>query len=517
MLVEESKYKWSAWLQSVLNTDTDWGVVSASSVHEDAGSDDFAAFRALDGTGDTQWESQDNVIDATFTWVFQRPLRIYRIEFVNKYSGSNMVSKDLIAYADDEMQTEIARGTLEAAGKSVLNFEPEVPVACDRLVLSISTYNRYVGLSDIRIIAEEGILKADLSSFYDTTDGMTCIRNTNNDDGTDTVPGLAGFFFNNVEATNVNVSGNHWIGFGVSAEHLQVLRRDGMCCFLYRQEGMVGEAIHFLKIRWEGYTVYNSRTENSRLIFELFLLENNDMVLNLVQTPTNKGYLGTSALICNGKTTALTLAEGSGVGQIVSFYHKDDKGLTWEVTYANYEESDSYSTRLLLESEGTYYREETIEDEDGNYVEILVPIAFETLSAAMFLKYGFERLPEGKLLIPLVDPAVLYWSSSMEKIENTKAVLKAYPFPQTIHVAADMSNVSIKGIELLSAEYAGHIGVKVSVDNGATYSEEVTIGVWLNTDVNELWESLPENRQLLLDFILYEDARVTRFKITYIN
>lgn len=47
MLAEESKYKWSAWLQPVLNTDTDWGVVSASSVHEDAGSDDFAAFRAL--------------------------------------------------------------------------------------------------------------------------------------------------------------------------------------------------------------------------------------------------------------------------------------------------------------------------------------------------------------------------------------------------------------------------------------------------------------------------------------
>lgn len=33
------------------------------------------------------------------------------------------------------------------------------------------------------------------------------------------------------------------------------------------------------------------------------------------------------------------------------------------------------------------------------------------------------------------------------------------------------------------------------------------LGFGLITDVNELWESLPENRQLLLTFILYEDAK----------
>ena len=84
-------------------------------------------------------------------------------------------------------------------------------------------------------------------------------------------------------------------------------------------------------------------------------------------------------------------------------------------------------------------------------------------------------------------------------------------------VAVDMSSVSITGIELLSAEYTGHIGVIASVDNGTTYSDEMTIGAWLHTDVVELWNSLPENRMLLLTFILYEDAHFTRFKITYEN
>ena len=40
---------------------------------------------------------------------------------------------------------------------------------------------------------------------------------------------------------------------------------------------------------------------------------------------------------------------------------------------------------------------------------------------------------------------------------------------------------------------------------------------WLNTDVMELWESLPENKKLFLLFVLHDNATISRFKITYEN
>ena len=96
-------------------------------------------------------------------------------------------------------------------------------------------------------------------------------------------------------------------------------------------------------------------------------------------------------------------------------------------------------------------------------------------------------------------------------------MLKAYPYPQIMHSVIDMSDASITGIKLLSAEYTGHIGVRASFDNVSSYRAEVTLVDWLATDVKQLWSGLPTNKILLLDFILYEDAQFRRFKITYEN
>lgn len=516
MLIDETRYKWHPWTQPVFTGNDTWGQLTVSSVHKVTGAD-YSAYKALDGDITTQWESAESATTGTFKWVFDHPLRIYRIELINKSSNGTMVTKTLAAYADEEQTVEIATGEFVLAGRSELQLEPETPVACDCLVLALTTENKYFGLSDIQIIAEEGILKADLSDLFSTTEGMTCIRSLLNDDGTDTVTGMPGFFFNSMDVTNIYVSGNHWLGFGVAAEQLQILRRDGICDHLYRGEGVVGADIPYLKLRWEGYTVYNGRVEANRLIFELFLLGNNDMVLNIIQTPTNTGALGTSALICNGNTQSLLLADGSGGGTRVCFYHQDDKGLNWTVAYEEYQESDSYTTRFLLKDGEVYYRLDTVQDEDLNDVQVLTPVPITNLSAAMFIKFGFEDVPPGKLLLTLTVPEIFYWSSNPQKIATPKVVMRAYPFPQTMSVSVDMSSVSITGIELLSAEYSGHIGVTTSVDNGQTYSNEMTIGAWLHTDVVELWNSLPQNRMLLMTFILYEDARLTRFKITFMN
>lgn len=511
MLVNESAYKWKPWTQPVFTADDTWGTLTASS------SSSCPAFLALDGKPDTQWQSVEGVVSATFQWQFPLPLRVYRIELVNKVSNGTMVTETVIVYADDEKAVTVASGTFGLSGHSTLQFEPATPVATDCLVFALTGDNDYVGLSEIVLIAEEGIRKINLSTLYGTTDGMTVIRQTLNDDGTDTLTGLSGFFFNNTEANNLYVSGNHWVGFGTASEQLQILRRDGICDHLYRSEGTVGAAVPYVKLRWEGYTVFNSRADATRLIFELFLLGNNDMVLNLIQTPTNTGYLGTSALICNGQTKPLTLADGTGGGKRVCFYHKDAKGMNWLIDYAEYAESNSYTDRYLFKNGASYYRVDTVKDQNLNDVQVLTQVDIQNLTAAMFLKFGFSELPPSTLLIPLSAPEVFYWTSNPANIAKPKAVLKAYPHPQTISVSVDMSSSSIVSLRLISADYTGHIGAKYSVDNGVTYCVEMTMAAFLHTDVAQLWNSLPGSRVLLLTFILYEDAQLTRFKFTYNN
>ena len=134
----------------------------------------------------------------------------------------------------------------------------------------------------------------------------------------------------------------------------------------------------------------------------------------------------------------------------------------------------------------------------------------------MFLKYGFEELPSAEQLTQLVNPEFYFWKSGGSE-ELLKATLKAYPYSQVLDAVADMSHISIIGIKLLTAEYSGDVGICVSLDDGASYSNEVPLGDWLNTNVEDLWNSLPESRRVYFHFILHDNAALSRFKITYIN
>ena len=336
---------------------------------------------------------------------------------------------------------------------------------------------------------------------------MEYVSNGYNDDSTFSTEGLDGFMFNGISANPLYISSNHWIGFGTGAEQMKILRRDGCSTAIYRQMGETTNGLQFLKIRFEGYTAYNNRVEATRLIFELFLLSNNDMFLNVIQTPTNTGYLGTSDLICGGTTTALTLADGSGAGTQVSFYHQDEGGRTWNIVYALYEETDTYSFAYLLRQADAFYTYA-----DGALQEV----STENLTAAMFLEYGFEEIPPAEILTPINNMQMYLWKAGGTE-QLLKANVKAYPYPQVLEAAADMSHISILGIKMLTAEYSGDVTVSVSVDNGQTYSADVALGDWLNTDVEELYNSLSEEKRLLLRFTLHDNAAISRFKITYIN
>lgn len=434
------------------------------------------------------WKRAASVVITTgespFTVEFEEPLKIYRIR------GEGNIS----IYEDEELSEKIYSGSFP--------FEPEIPICCTSL-----TFDAEEG-SEITLVAETGVEKTVLDAYLDTTEGMTYINNGYNDDGTYSTAGLPEFSYNGIAANTLYVSSNHWIGFGTNAEQLQILRRDGCSTAIYRQEGTCGNGVKFLKIRFEGYTVYSQRVDSNRLIYELFIMSNKDMFLNLIRTPTS-GNTGNSNLICNGKTIPLNLVDttGEGGGTMLTFFHLEDAGKEWNLVYDNYKGIDYYSYGFLVKAGESYC---TVKEGE------LVPVTEERPTAADFYEFGAEGVPSSEILIGIDSPQVLYWKAGGDS-EILRDVVKAYPYPKIIRSVVDMSHISILGISMITAQYAGDVRVKYSLDNEETFSEEIPLEEWLNIDVEELWESLPENKRVILLFVLHDNATISRFKITYIN
>lgn len=409
------------------------------------------------------------------------PVRIYKV------SGTAQVS----FYEDAEKTNLVYSGALP--------WEPAEPVCCDGLYVVSDT------LTDLRVIAEVGVRKIDFTPYLNTTSGMTAISSAYNDDSYYTATGISGFKFNNKSGATLYISSNHYIGFGSNTEHLKILRRDGCSTYIRRQAGTFDDGTSFVKIRFEGYTVYSNRVTSNRLIFELFILSNNDMFLNMITTPTS-GNTGTSQLV-SSSTTDLNLYDGEGGGPVVSFYHKDSYGYNWDVVYADYEASAAYTPLYLVKQGNKLY---TVVD------GALVEIPATELTAAVFVEYGVAEAPASELLVSLGSHSVYCWSSG-DTGKKIQGDLVAYPHPSTIEAVTDMSHPSILGMSLMTAEFSGDVTVSISLDDRASWSEEVALSEWLNTNLDELYASLPESKQLYLRFILHDDATISRFKITYIN
>ncbi|RHS64289.1 hypothetical protein DW958_10100 [Ruminococcus sp. AM46-18] len=184
------------------------------------------------------------------------------------------------------------------------------------------------------------VVAYNFSELVNTATGMQLIRNNyKQDDGTDILEGVNWFKFNNATVDKLYINGNNWVGFGTSTEQLKVCNRDGAIWNIYRLETALDDGTKLLKIRVEGYTYYSaSGTHESQIQYELFLFDNGDMYLNVIQSPASTStYAGTSSLICNNKTTNLSLNGATPEKPVqVSFLHQDDSGLDWEIAYRAY-------------------------------------------------------------------------------------------------------------------------------------------------------------------------------------
>ncbi len=288
-------------------------------------------------------------------------------------------------------------------------------------------------------------------------DNATQLRTySKQDDGTDTATGVDWFSYVGTVCNSIYASGNGWIGFGASSEHLKVNRRDQAMWNLWREEGTVSN-IRFLRIRWSGYTTYNSNTSSALLTFDVILLETGDIVLYIADIPTEY-YNGTFSL------GDLTYEKPTTDKRYVTFYLQADGSYV-----ASYAPINFSVKKYLVRNENALY---TVTD--GALVEVT-----GTLNADLFINNGSDTIPDGALLMTLSAPEVLCWTDANE-VPKLNAVVQGVPVGthDIISNNAMVGHHSIYGIE----------SVEATASDGATFLLSFDGGMWMAYN-NDKWSA----------------------------
>lgn len=223
---------------------------------------------------------------------------------------------------------------------------------------------------------------------------MTVLRNNSKqDDGNDTITGVSWFTYNGTVANSIYASGNSFIGFGSTSEHLKVNRIDGALYSLYREEGTLYDHYKFLKIRWKGYSKYSSTSSSYLLEYDVILWDTGDISLHMINIPTSNNT-GTYSLTAN-----TTYNYSVSTSNLDITFKKTDSG--FEVVNGIIELELPYNKRYLIRSGSNYY---TINNDALEQIEI------SELTSEVFLNMGIVNgIPTitGSLISNLVNPEIL--------------------------------------------------------------------------------------------------------------
>lgn len=314
---------------------------------------------------------------------------------------------------------------------------------------------------------------------------METIRNNiKHDDGTDTITGVDWFNYNGTIASTIYASGNSWIGFGSSSEHLKVNRRDGALYSLYREEGTLGNRYKFLKIRWVGYSSYNSTSSSYSVIYDVILWDTGDISLHMVSIPTMYNT-GIYSLVTSSTYTYTVSTSAPDVT-----FLKTDTG--FEISNQIIE-LELWEQRYLVRSGSTYYT--VVEN-------VLSELDITEISSSIFLSYGVRKIPPISLLVNLDNPEILYWSD-LAPIPTEGLVVNGTPsLPQVVYYSSKTipSGSSISTIEANVSEDAL---LTVTFDEGITWyyyqndvwtiASSITDGMTANTLKNiqsDIWSEI---------------------------
>lgn len=297
-----------------------------------------------------------------------------------------------------------------------------------------------------------------LEPLLNTASGMTVIVGSRQDDTTNTLTGMPWFHFNGVQASNLYASSNSWIGIGVNGEQLRICRRDGSMYYLYRQEGTLWDGYYdFLKLRFDGYTYYNSENDYHRLIWEAFFISDGRIMLNIIRTPSGDD-LGRSELLCGNENVPIPIGYNSGAPyQYILTPANVESGTGWTIeAHVPFVQEPYDRAYLIQDGNGNTY---TVEDNQ------LVQIT-GGLTVQNFRDYGLDEV-DGDILIGLPNPKLCYWHDSNDALPSLTLYTRAVPLvPQLVVFPTTTLGGAINSISIVGDDATLY---DVSFDGGTTW------------------------------------------------
>ncbi|MGN0363704.1 MAG: hypothetical protein ACI4ET_12775 [Bilifractor sp.] len=361
-----------------------------------------------------------------------------------------------------------------------------------------------------------------LSSLLNTTEGMSAAVSSRQDDNTNSLAGASWFKFNGSACNPVYISSNSFIGLNANAEQLQICRRDGQMYYLWRQDGTLWDGYYnFVKFRFEGYTAYNNADDQYRLVWELFLISDGRMLLNIIQTPTNAGYMGSSQLVCGDNNYTLGIGTYKNSVQTMELVPDDANGTAWTI-----------HAGVNLEVPEPYARGYLIQDGAGDLYTVadgaLSKIDGAEASADLFKEHGVEEMPNGALLIGLNSPKLLYWHDSTGELPVLRARITATPIvPQLITLK---NRILKKAVEDICIQSDNSSLWNVSFDGGKTWKKNTSDGWaevteagdgctrnWLERVTAEGWARMIVKGTIQFRVWLTKDGFFHNIKIDYVE
>lgn len=353
-----------------------------------------------------------------------------------------------------------------------------------------------------------------IQAILDSSDNLVCLlNNSKKDDDTLNCPGVDWFQFNGGAASTIYYSGNSWMGFGASSEHLKVNRRDAAVYSFWREEGTLYGTYDFLRLKWQGYSVYSSTSTSERLTWEVILFSTGDIFLNVIDVPNTTGAnsLLSYSFIMNTSNRQ------------VSFYHLDDTGTTYDVVPGVIEIEEPVNRYFLVRAEDIIY----------TFVEgALTPLDATEMESTVFLAHGCLRDQIDFAVLQTVhDPEIYEWQAEADKnIKQIDVTMTGTALPQTVTQTFRLDRPDIKGIQAITTVYTGDSTVSLSVDGGVTYKAYLE-GAWqemtgmdgmsiasLELVTLEQWAELAtEAAAIMVRVLLIPDSSVESITISYIN
>lgn len=299
----------------------------------------------------------------------------------------------------------------------------------------------------------------------------TIVDNVAHDDDTVAVPGADWLKYNGEIATQIYVNGNSYFGIGTNTENLKVNRRDAKLWYLYREEGTLYNYFKFLKIRWKGYSIYSSTSTTYLLTYDVIFWDNGYISIHMVDIPASY-YNGTFSLT---SSATVSYTPPSSENPDVTFAPGDSDNKTYTAESTLIELEEPFDKKYLVRSVGTLY---TVVDGVLSALEAVEP------TAELFRGYGVDDLPDGSLLLPLINPEVLYWQDSDKELPSIRMFVRGTPpLPQMFtSKPASLVHESIIGINYAEVDASEDVRFAITFDGGETWKAfSGDTAIWYDT------------------------------------